>query len=181
MKTTTLFLLAFVFGLPLTQAAGTSDDKTALITFLNEKITKGTAAMTPEKDLSKQPLSPPEDETSLLAAQALIQKTSDIELIKLLLQYQTVYLNPENDKVARIIGEIFYDQTSAFEEANEQLSANQRLLLFPYLKFGWSKVIEGKNTSLPSVLEKQRRFDKIARSLINLRGYQDQPNVESAP
>ncbi len=153
-----------------------SAEKIEAITFFNEAIQKGALAFA--SDPSVKPLSPPEHESPLLRAQSYIRKTGDTELIKLFLQYQVAYLNPDNDRPARMIGEIFLDQPSAFQEGYELLSANHRLIVFPYLKFGWMKAIEGKNTSLPSLSEKQKRFDKIARSLINLRGYQDQANAE---
>ncbi|MES2309535.1 MAG: hypothetical protein V4507_11830 [Verrucomicrobiota bacterium] len=157
-------------------SAQTPVDRNGYLAFFNEKIPVGAAALA--KDKTVLPLSPPENDPILLSIKNYILKTGDIELIKLLLQYQVAYPNPENDHIARALGEIFFNQTPAFEEAYEQLIPNYRLLVFPYIKFGWGKAIEGKNTSLPSVLEKQKRFDKIAQSLINLRGYQDQPTVE---
>ncbi len=175
---TYLLLLFLIFTISSINAEGTapSAEKTAAITFFSEAIQKSSLAFA--NDPTVKPLSPPEHESPLQSAQAYIRKTGDAELIKLFLQYQVAYLNPENDRPARMIGEIFLDQPSAFQEGFELLSANHRLMVFPYLKFGWMKAIEGKNTSLPSITEKQKRFDKIARSLINLRGYQDQANAE---
>lgn len=142
------------------------------IQFLNESITKVASQM--EANPKEKLLSPPEHLASLKAIFSEIQKTGDVELLKLLLQYQVSYQDPENDQIARMLGQIFFDQTNSFQEAYELLNANQRILVFPYLKFGWSIALEGKNTSIPFIAEKQKRFDKIARGLINLRGYTDQ-------
>jgi hypothetical protein len=167
----TLTLLFFLL-IP-NHAEISAPDRTTMITFFNEAILSSAAAFA--KDPTIKPLSPPEHEEMLKSIQTSIRKSGDPELIKLFLQYQVAYLNPDNDRPARLIGEIFLDQPKAFQEGFELLSPNHRLMVFPYFKFGWMKAIEGKNTSLPSVAEKQKRFDRIAQGLINLRGYQDQP------
>ena len=169
-----IFTLLFFLFIPIHGEISTpAPDRASMITFFNEAILTSAAAFA--KDPTVKPLSPPEHEEMLKAIQSSIRKSGDPELIKLFLQYQVAYLNPDNDRPARLIGEIFLDQPKAFQEGFELLSPNHRLMVFPYFKFGWMKAIEGKNTSLPSVAEKQKRFDRIAQGLINLRGYQDQP------
>lgn len=168
-----LALLFFIFIPVHGENPTTATNRETMITFLNEAILTSAAAFA--KDTTVKPLSPPEHEEMLKTIQSSIRKSGDPELIKLFLQYQVAFLNPDNDLPARLIGEIFLDQPKAFQEGFELLSPNHRLIVFPYFKFGWMKAIEGKNTSLPSVAEKQKRFDRIAQGLINLRGYQDQP------
>ncbi len=175
-KSSLIALLTSLFIPLIAENSSPATEKTSMIAFFNEAILSATNAYA--KDPSLKPLSPPEHLSSLQNIQSHIRKTGDTELIKFFLQYQVAYLNPDNDQPARMIGEIFLDQPVAFQEGFELLSANHRLLVFPYLKFGWMKAIEGKNTSLPSITEKQKRFDRIARSLINLRGYQDQSIAE---
>lgn len=153
-----------------------SQTKEEFLQFLTRSISEVAPAI--EQNPQVTHLSPPEHLPTLKQIHQMIEKTKDSDLLKLLLQYQLAYRNPENDQIARMLGEIFFNNTSLFEESYERLNANERLLVFPYIKFGWSVVIENKNTSIPSIVEKQKRYDKMARGLINLRGYISKEEIQ---
>ncbi len=119
---------------------------------------------------------PTELNATVESLRKLASDKPDPELIRLLIQYQLTYLSPENDLPARTLGQLFYDQTSTFYTVYQSLKPDECVKLFPYLKFGWSKAIEEKNTSLPQVREKQKQFKKIEEGLINLRSYHADPS-----
>lgn len=130
----------------------------------------------PDVKVSPQPpqvTAPPEKNPYLLSLQKMAVAQADPELIATLLRYQLAYLSPENDLPARVMGVVFFEQPELFVRVYSEFPAAARVILSPYLKFGFEKTVEGRNTSSPQVKAARKKFDALQGSLMNARSRDD--------
>lgn len=128
-----------------------------------------------------QVAAPVEKDPYLLALQKMVVAQPDPELIATLLRYQLAYLSPENALPAKVIGVVFFEQTDTFVTVYNQFPAAGRVVLGAYLKYGFEKAVEGRNTSSPQVKAARKKFDKLQGSLMNARSKDDQPTTPPQP
>ncbi|PAW75643.1 MAG: hypothetical protein B9S32_17580 [Verrucomicrobia bacterium Tous-C9LFEB] len=123
--------------------------------------------------LPPQVAAPAEKNPYLLALQKMAVAQGDPELIAALLRYQLAYLLPDNDLPARVMGVVFYEQPDTFVRVYNEFPAAARVILGPYLKFGFEKTVEGRNASSPQVKAARKKFDALQGSLMNARSRDD--------
>lgn len=134
-----------------------------------------TDAQLPDVNAPKPPqLAPAEKDVYLLALQKMATERADPELIATLLRYQLAYLSPDNATPAKVMGVVFFEQTDTFITVYNQFPAAGRVALGAYLKYGFEKAVEGRNTSSPQVKVARKKFDRLQGSLMNARSRDDQ-------
>lgn len=137
------------------------------------------AALTdlPAADAHQNPqtplVAPAEKDPYLLSLQKIATDKPDPELIQDLLIYQFAYRSPDNPTPARVLGKIYLEQPDAVLAVYYKMPAAQRVVLMPYLVFGYDKAIEGKNKSLPRLVACQKKLDHLQADLMNARSRDD--------
>ncbi len=120
-------------------------------------------------ETSAKAVAPAEKDSALLALQKFASAKADPELIQLLLRYQLAYLSPDNALPAKVMGVVFLEQPDSFVTVYNHLPAAGRVVLGPYLQFGFNRAIEGRNLSSPQIKAAKKKFDALQASLMNAR------------
>jgi hypothetical protein len=125
------------------------------------------------QNVSTPVAAPTEKDPYLLALQKLASDKPDPQLIQALLQYQFVYRAPENPLPAKVLGKIYLEQPDAVLAVYYKMPAAERIVLIPYLTFGYEKATQDKNPSLPRLVACQQKLDRLKGSLMNARSRDD--------
>lgn len=149
------------------QAAPTRDEVLLALAVTDDQL--------PDIKSPKPPvIAPSEKDPYVLALQKFASERPDPELIITLLRYQLAYRSPENETPARAMGVVFFEQPSAFSDVFVRLPAAGRVVLGPYLKYGFDKAVEGRNPSTLKIKDARKKMDKLQADLMNARSRDDQ-------
>lgn len=165
------FALAFLSGAVSIPAKEGIISREAALHFLREQVQQHAAAAV--SDTTAQLESPQEHTPFLEALQKWASDKPDPELIDTLLNYILVYRSPENPLPALVLGRVFIEQTDAVLARYRSKPALERLALLPYLNFGYQKAVDGKNPSLPRLVEIRKKWDLLQADSINARARDD--------
>jgi hypothetical protein len=144
-------------------------DKAPILAALRQAIErKQPAPVAGEAQVIAPVPAPAELNPTLGELEALAVKTGDPELIDGLLAYQLAFLAPENDFPSRALGRLYYELGDSFLQQYRKLEPVRQIQLRPYLEFGWEKAVQGKNKSLPKIVERQKKLDALFASLMNV-------------
>jgi hypothetical protein len=143
--------------------------------YSREQILAALADVPPvaQQDPAHPPVAPQEKDPYLQSLQKMASAKPDPELIQALLQYQFAYRSPDNPLPGRVLGQVYLDQPDAVLAVYNKMPAAQRIVLIPYLIFGYDKATESKNKSLPKLVACQRKLDHLKGSLMNARSRDD--------
>lgn len=170
------FLIFFVVALAAVgpanaqSASGTVSRQDALNFYSQIQIPEIPAG-TSLKNLPPAPSSPPEHAPYLEAVRANAVDQADPELTAALLRYQFIFRGTDNTLPATIVGEVFFEQTPTLVEELEKMPALQRVLVFPFIKFGFQKVTQGKLKSGRRYVRAKQALDRLHGRMMNARHY----------
>jgi hypothetical protein len=164
------FALSFWSGAISMPAKEGIISREAALNFLKEQVQQHAVAAT---DATAQLQSPKEHAPFLEALRKWASDKPDPELIDALLNYILMYRSPENPLPALVLGHVFVEQPDAVLAQYRGKPALERLALLPYLNFGYQKAVDGKNPSLPRLVEIRKKWDLLQADSINARARDD--------